>query len=131
MGLGADVFYDGVYDGQTQAVRTFLTTNEFRNKFRFGMSWQHELILGRFIGGIDLGLYLYNPLKNLEPYTDAKLTTLNKPLIYSYNIDTEDGWFYTRITMKYLINNHLFASIGLKTHLQKAEFIEWGLGYKF
>ncbi len=131
MGLGADVFYDGVYDGQTQAIRTYLTSDELKNKFRVGLSWQHELILGRLTAGVDFGLYLYNPLKNLEPYAAAKSGPLNKPLIYSYNIDTEDGWFYTRATMKYSINNHLFASIGLKTHLQKAEFIEWGLGYRF
>jgi len=76
-------------------------------------------------------LYLYDPLKNLSPYNDAKNGQLNKPLIYPYNINTEDGWFYTRASFKYALTNHVFISLGLKTHLQKAEFIEWGLGYKF
>jgi len=76
-------------------------------------------------------LYLYDPLKNLFPYNDAKNGTLYKPLIYSYNITNEDGWFYTRATLKYALDKHLFISTGLKTHLQKAEFIEWGLGYRF
>jgi hypothetical protein len=87
-------------------------------------------MLGRFTAGIDLGLYLYDPLKNTAPYNDAKNETLNKPLIYPYNINYEDGWFYTVGTLKYALNKHLFISLGLKTHLQKAEFIEWGLGYK-
>ncbi|MDR3652057.1 MAG: acyloxyacyl hydrolase [Paludibacter sp.] len=131
MGLGIDAFYDGVYNGNTQFQRTYLTTDELKNKIRLGVSWQHEIMLGRLIAGFDFGLYLYNPLKNLEPYNDAKNGTLNKPLIYSYNITNEDGWFYTRASLKYTLDKHYFISLGLKTHLQKAEFIEWGLGYRF
>lgn len=131
MGFGIDVFYDGVYDGTSLYKRTYITTNELKNKIRVGTSWHHEVILGRLTAGVDLGLYLYDPLKNRSPYTDAKNSTLNKSIIYPYNINTEDGWFYTRATLKYTLDNHLFLSLGLKTHLQKAEFIEWGLGYRF
>jgi hypothetical protein len=52
-------------------------------------------------------------------------------LIYAYDIEKEDGWFYTRASMKYMLTHHIYASLGLKTHLQKAEFIEWGMGYRF
>jgi hypothetical protein len=131
MGFAVDGFYDGAYDGNTLFQRTYLTTNELKNKIRVGVSWQHEILLGRFTAGFDFGLYLYDPLKNLEPYDVAKTTAQNKSLIYPYDIELEDGWFYTRAVAKYAITNHLFISIGLKTHLQKAEFIEWGLGYKF
>jgi len=131
MGLGIDAFYDGVYDGTSLYTRNYITTNELKNKLRVGTSWQHELMLGRFIAGIDLGLYLYDPLKNTSPYTDAKNGILNKPLIYSYDINQEDGWFYTRASLKYAVDKHIFISLELKTHLQKAEFIEWGLGYRF
>jgi hypothetical protein len=132
MGLGVDAFYDGVYDGhEVLFMRTYLQTNEFRNKIRMGVSWQHELMMGKLTAGFHLGLYLFNPIKNLEPYVAAKKEALNKPLIYAYNIDTEDGWLYTRASLKYALSKHIFASIGLKTHLQKAEFIEWGLGYRF
>jgi len=130
-GLAIDAFYDGAYDGNTLFKRTYITTNELKNKIRVGISWQHEAILGRLTAGIDLGLYLYDPLKNLSPYADAINGSLNKPLIYSYNINNEDGWFYTRATLKYALDNKMFISLGLKTHLQKAEFIEWGLGYRF
>ena len=131
MGLAIDGFYDGAYDGNTKSQRTYITSNELKNKIRVGISWQHELLWGRLTGGFDFGLYLIDPLKNLSPYTDAQSGTLNKPLIYSYDIDKEDGWFYTRATLKYALDKHFFLSTGLKTHLQKAEFIEWGLGYKF
>ncbi len=130
MGVALDAFYDGVFDGNTQFKRYYITNNELKNKFRIGISWQHEIMLGKLIGGFDFGLYLYDPLKNLSPYDKASAETLNKGLIYPYNIDNEDGWFYTRATLKYAISKHIFISTGLKTHLQKAEFIEWGLGYR-
>jgi len=131
MGLGVDAFYDGAYNGKTSFERTYITTDEFKNKIRTGISWQHEILLGRFIAGFDLGLYLYDPLKNFSPYNDAKVGALHKPLIYKYDINKEDGWFYSRAALKYALNEHYFLSLGLKTHLQKAEFIEWGLGYVF
>lgn len=131
LGLGMDAFYDGVYNGNTLFKRTYLTTDEFKNKIRVGVSLQPELVFGKLTAGIHLGMYLYNPLKNLEPYADAENGTLHKGLIYKYNIEEEDGWFYSRASLKYALNQHIFASLGLKTHLQKAEFIEWGLGYKF
>jgi hypothetical protein len=131
LGIGIDGFYDGVYDGNTKFQRTYLLTNELKNKLRVGISLQPELVFGKMTAGMHFGMYIYNPLRNLEPYKDAKVTTLNKGLIYPYNIENEDGWLYTRASLKYSLSNHLFVSLGLKTHLQKAEFIEWGLGYKF
>lgn len=131
MGIGVDAFYDGVYDGSTSFKRTYLTTNEVKNKIRVGVSWQHEMIIGKLTAGFHFGLYIYDPIKNLEPYNDATLARLHKPLIYGYDIDKEDGWLYTRASLKYALSKHIFVSLGLKTHLQKAEFIEWGLGYRF
>ncbi len=136
IGLGVDGFYDGVYDGNTLFQRTWLQTDELKNKIRVGASLQPEFVFGKLTAGMHFGIYLYNPLKNLEPYADAKKSveengqTLNKPLIYKYDIDNEDGWFYTRAALKYALTPHVFISLGLKTHLQKAEFIEWGLGLR-
>jgi len=131
MGAGIDVFYDGVYDGTSLFQRTYITTNELKNKLRAGVSWQHEILLGRLTAGIDIGVYLYDPLKNVSPYAQAIKGSISKPIIYPYDINYEDGWLYNRATLKYALSNHLFISLGLKTHLQKAEFIEWGLGYRF
>jgi hypothetical protein len=131
MGLGGDIFYDGVYNGKTLFERTYILKDEWNNKFRAGISWRHEMIIGRLTAGIHLGLYLYNPIKNLEPYHEAQEKTLKKPLIYMYNIEEEDGWFYTRFLMKYTLYKDLFVSVGLKKHLQKTEFIEWGIGLRF
>lgn len=133
MGLGVDAFYDGIFTSglSNSYKRTYIQNDELKNKIRAGVSWQNELIIGRLIAGVHMGIYLYNPIRNLEPYTQAQAGTLNKGLVYPYNIEKEDGWLYTRVSGKYLITNHIYASIGLKTHLQKAEFIEWGVGYRF
>ncbi|MCL2596720.1 MAG: acyloxyacyl hydrolase [Paludibacter sp.] len=141
MGLGADLFFDGVYGYENAPVKderkynfTYIEKNNFANKLRAGISWRHELIFGNLVAGIHLGLYLFNPVKNLEPYDKVQANggnPLKKGVFYKYNIEEEDGWFYTRIVGKYYFSNNIFASIGLKTHLQKAEFIEWGLGYRF
>ena len=141
MGAGADVFYDGVFGAVykdfseestkniTYFERTYITSDETKNKIRAGVSWQHELMFGRFIAGFHFGLYLYDPIKNREPFSGNG--ELNKPLIYGYDIEKEDGWLYTRASAKYMITEHFFGIVSLKTHLQKAEFIAWGVGYRF
>ncbi len=135
MGMAADLFYDAVFgyinapDGANRYQRTYVEKDEMKNKIRAGLSWQHELIFGRFTAGLHLGIYLYDPIKALEPYSEKGRA--RKGIIYPYNIDKEDGWLYTRASAKYRIGRGLFAVVGLKTHLQKAEFIEWGLGYSF
>lgn len=130
LGLGLETFYDGVFNGKTEFKRVYLTEDKFENKIRTGIALRPEMVFGRFTAGIHFGMYLYNPVKNLEPYNQAKIVSLDKPLIYKYNIEEEDGWFYTRAALQYAISDRFFLSLGLKTHLQKAEFIEWGMGYR-
>ena len=145
MGLGADVFYNGVFGvvnaprgnpniqpGHGAFRRTFIEENLFWNKIRAGVSWHHEFMIGRLTAGFHFGLYLYDPIKNLEPFVDVERgERRNKPLIYRYNVTQEDGWLYTRAVARYALTDNLFASVALKTHLQRAEFIEWGLGWRF
>ncbi|MDR1653720.1 MAG: acyloxyacyl hydrolase [Prevotellaceae bacterium] len=140
MGLGIDAFYDGVYAYKNVPqeaglyLRTYISEDKFANKLRAGVSWRHELVFGNFTAGFHFGVYLYDPIKNLEPYNNVMNNggkPLNKGIFYKYNIDKEDGWLYTRAVAKYYFSDHFFVSAGLKTHLQKAEFIEWGLGYRF
>lgn len=141
IGLGADLFYNSSYSAVNSASdinlntssykRTYITENSLKNQFRFGLSVQPEFVFNRISAGIHLGIYLYNPLKNLEPYKEAQAGGLNKGLFYPYDVYNEDGWFYSRAALKYSINKNLFLSVGLKTHLNKSEFIEFGLGYKY
>lgn len=138
LGLGADFFYNQSYaavnsstvpsENTTKYLRTYIAEDKFSNRLRAGISVQPELVFNKLSVGIHCGLYIYNPIRNLEPYSEAGKS--NKRLIYPYEIYKEDGWFYSRAALKYTLNKNLFISLGLKTHLNKSEFIEWGLGYK-
>ncbi len=144
LGLGADAFYDGVYgavnagsgEHTTSYKKTYIESNDFKNKVRLGLSLQPEFVFGRFSAGIHAGIYLYDNIKNLEPYAAVEANggkPLKRGMFYSYSDPSnhQDGWFYTRAVAKFCINKHIIVSVALKTHLQKAECIEWGFGYRY
>ena len=152
IGLGLDLFYDGAYAQtvaqdasgmyywtreNTQFGRTFTPNNNFENKLRLGLNIANELTIGKVGIFFHFGLYLYDPVKNMEPGGEI-LQALNsgetpkkKGFIYPYDIDKEDGWNYFRIGAKYHFTEHFLVNISFKTHLQKVEFFELGVGYAF
>ncbi|HBZ33463.1 MAG TPA: hypothetical protein DEO38_00010 [Bacteroidales bacterium] len=143
LGLGADVFYDGVYgainvgaESTTNYKKTYISSNDFKNKVRMGISLQPEFVFGNFSAGIYAGIYLYDNIKNLEPFDQVKNNNgkpLKRGIFYKYSDPSnhQDGWFYTKAVAKYCIKKHYIISVALKTHLQKAECIEWGFGYRY
>jgi len=152
IGLGLDMFYDGAftqtaiynettgkwegYYENTKYCKTFTTEDKFLNKFRVGLNITNDIIIGKLLIGFGVGIYLYDPVKNMEPYSDAKNAanegkSLNRGLFYSYTPDSQDGWNYFRLSCKYYITKHLLAQIAFKTHLQKVEFVEFGIGTWF
>jgi hypothetical protein len=143
MGLGIDVFYSGIYsyinypwDYNINA-RAFISENKLKNQIRVGVSWQNEIVFGKFIAGFHAGVYLYDNIKNLQPYLTAYYRYVNgeealhRPLFYKYQIRQQDGWLYGRAVGKYRFADHWYAAIGIKTNVLHADFIEWGLGYRF
>ena len=152
IGLGLDLFYDGAYaqtvaqdtSGKyywtrenTQFGRTFTPNNNFENKLRLGLNIANELTIGKVGIFFHFGLYLYDPVKNMEPggeilqALNSGETPKNKGFIYPYDIDKEDGWNYFRIGAKYHFTEHFLVNLSFKTHLQKVEFFELGVGYAF
>ncbi len=146
VGFGADIFYDGVFVKQgdllghleTQYKRYEIVNDNFSYKWRVGISVANEFVMGRVTAGIHWGIYLFDPIKDAYPngtnprYANKVTGKEKRPYpFYLYDPDKEDGWNYFRLMLKCRIVDNLFASIAIKTHLQKAEFIEWGLGYSF
>lgn len=151
IGLGVDLFYNGAFtttakqdasgkwvkdNTNTQFSKTFTTEDKFTNKLRVGVDITNELMIGNFLLGFGVGVYLYDPVKNMEPYAKAQEAanngkSLNKGIFYAYDPDKEDGWNYFRLSFKYYITKHLLAQIAFKTHLQKVEFVEFGVGTWF
>ena len=50
--------------------------------------------------------------------------------VYKYNIEKEDGWNYFRLGVRCRVWDNIYLQTTVKTHLSKAEMIEWGIGYQ-
>ena len=153
IGAGVDAFYDGYYSAVndefkgdnpgapiTYFGKTYLAKSEVKNCFRVGISLQPEFIIGKLTAGIHVGFYVFDPVKNLEPYDAAKAAaqkgeSLDRGVFYSYDFSKasnyQDGWCYMQFVLKYHVLDHLFVQLGLKTHGVRAEFIDAGLGVAF
>ena len=152
IGIGFDLFFDDAYcqtvapdangtyhwtEEFTKFKRTCTPDNNIANKLRLGFNIANELTIGKVGIFAHVGIYLYDPVKNMEP-GDKALDALNgkgepikKGLFYGYDIQDEDGWNYFRIGVKYHITPHFLVNVSFKTHLQKVEFAEFGIGYSF
>jgi len=145
LGGGVDVYYDGGYAAvnyvdettpkpYTYFGKTYTPESLLSNCFRMGVSIQPEMVLGNFTFGYHVGIYLYDPVKNMEPAKEAK-KGLNRGIIYYYNplkaSTYQDGWCYQKLQLKYRCTQHLYVQLGLKLHIMKAEFLDAGLGIRF
>ncbi len=153
IGGGLDAFYDGYYKcysykllktGNERPItyfgKTYLKESNIANCFRLGMSIQPEFLIGNLSIGIHVGFYLYDPIKNLEPFDEAQAAEeagrpLNRGIFYKYDFtkasNDADGWCYMQFILKYHVLDHMFVQIGMKTHGVRAEFLDAGLGIAF
>ena len=70
-----------------------------------GMTIGWEVLVGKVSFPLQAGFYLLSKYKS-------------------------NGVFYNRYGIRYQFHKHLFANVSLKTHFAKADYFEWGLGYK-
>ena len=164
IGAGIDVFYDGYYRSVsnreeyktaypdapvTYFGKTYLYESNIKNCFRAGISIQPEFIIGHLTAGIHVGFYVYDPIKNLEPFenqTDPSKQKdfnalhpgdepFNRGIFYQYDFSDasnyQDGWCYMQFVLKYHVLKNMFVQLGLKTHGVRAEFIDAGIGVAF
>lgn len=138
LGGGVDVFYDGAYiPRKTYFKKTNLAAAQPGDCWRVGISVQPEFVVGKFTAGLHLGAYLYDPVKELEPYDEASSSEtgrLDKPIFYSYDLlkagsaGYPDGWLYTELVLRYHLPWNIFIQAMMKSHLTKVEFISLGIG---
>lgn len=141
LGGGVDVFYDGAYiQRDTHFQKTNLAAAQAGDCWRVGISVQPTFVVGNFTTGIHIGAYLYDPIKELEPYDEAIQSPtgrLDKPIFYSYDIlnagspGYPDGWLYTEVVLRYHLPWHIFVQAMMKSHLTKVEFVSVGLGFYY
>lgn len=103
-GFSADLFYNSSLEQLISAEKNEPTSNS--DNIRAGLAFIYSLDVGRVSYMIQMGGYLRTAFK-------------------------EDGFVYHRITSRYYINENMFVNLGLKSHWAVADFIEFGVGYKF
>lgn len=146
VGLGVDAFYDGVFNTQgftqdmtmaefdsqtryTKFNRYLIKEDNIANKFRVGVAVNNEFRIGRVALLFDWGVYVYDPIRNAYSHEHPKYGT-HRPMFYTYDIDKEDGWNYFRLGIRARVWDNLYLQAAVKTHLQKAEMLEFGIGYQ-
>ena len=141
LGGGVDVFYDGAYvPRDTHFQKTNLNAAKAGDCWRIGVSLQPTFVVGDFSLGLHLGAYLHDPVKELEPYSEAILSPtgrLDKPIFYAYDMlnagsaGYPDGWMYTSVVLRYHLPWHIFLQAMMKSHLTKVEFVSLGIGFYY
>ncbi|MHB1277769.1 MAG: acyloxyacyl hydrolase [Bacteroidia bacterium] len=100
---GVDVFHDRGYLYRDNPANLTDGPN-LANSFETGLVFGNEFLLGSLHILTEGGIYAYSPRWN-------------------------KGLFYQRLGFKYEIGQHWAASITLKTHFARADYIEWGIAY--
>jgi hypothetical protein len=103
LGLGLDIFYN-----EANIARMNSDTAVFKNNInntQIGLKAAYEITLDKLSLPLEMGAYLYTRY-------------------------LENGYIYNRIGLRYYAGKHIIANLTLLTHFAKADFIEWGIGYK-
>ena len=56
---------------------------------------------------------------------------LGAHLEYICKLFGNNGMFFNRIGLRYMLSKHPIANVTLLTHFAKADYFEWGMGYEF
>jgi hypothetical protein len=97
-------------------------------------------VVGNFTTGVHIGAYLYDPVKELEPYNEAVQSPtgrIDKPIFYAYDLlkagsaGYPDGWLYTEVVLRYHLPWHIFVQAMMKSHITKVEFVSLGVGFYY
>lgn len=103
-GIGLDLSYDG-----SDAVMVGTKGIGYHHEYELikpGVAVQYELVLSRLSFPFALGFYTGGKYKG-------------------------EGMSYYKIGMQYLIYKDIFATITLKTHFARADYVAFGMGYRF
>ena len=103
IGLGADLSYDGSIS-EALASEDGTPDKHFDKLIRFGLHTSYATQYKQLIMGIQIGHYLYSKYTVITPV-------------------------YNKISIQYLLTRNLIGSIAIKSHMAKADCLEYGIGY--
>ncbi len=103
LGLGADLFYNQANIARLNRDSIFLKSS--LEITQVGVKASYEATLGRLSLPLEMGGYVFSKY-------------------------TGNGSIYNRVGIRYYAGKHIITNLTLLTHFVKADFIEWGVGYK-
>jgi hypothetical protein len=108
IGISNDIFYDSNlhYYFDTNWDTLIIFNQDIKDVVRVGVSIGHQLIYNRLEMVTFAGVYYYNKVRPGDP-------------------------FYTRIGVRYYLNDYFFVNLTLKAFGFKAQYIEPGIGFSF
>jgi len=102
VGFGIDLFYD---EATNRGDWNFSPETSFKDRFSQALFISHNLVIQKWSIIAHIGVYTIYKTKPEKP-------------------------IYTRVGVRYQLSKHFLANLSLKAHLGKADFIEWGIGYR-
>ncbi|MBT3208260.1 MAG: hypothetical protein HN704_12495 [Bacteroidetes bacterium] len=104
LGLGFDIFYNSSLYEKLKKENVENLSKLYN--FRGGIHLRYKINFGKLSYYMQIGYYLYTKWQ-------------------------ADRNIYNKFGLNYYFSKHYIANLGVKTHLGKADFIEWGFGYRF
>ena len=106
-------------------------TYTFTDKIRVGVALNNEFKFGMLTTIFDWGVYLYNPSRNYYCDYVKENGQKNRPLFYkSSGPGNEEAFHYFRFGVKVRVWDNIHLQATCKTHMQIAEFVEFGINYQ-
>ena len=103
IGLGADFSYDGSIS-EALAGEDGIPVKKFDMLIRLGIHASYAIQYKQLIMGIQAGYYLYSKYTVITPV-------------------------YNKISIQYLVTKNIIGSVSIKSHMAKADCMEYGIGY--
>ncbi len=104
-GAGVDFFYDGSI-AQHQEFFDGVTPRDNSINYQYGAHVGFRVRYGRLFMSINAGKYIHADY-------------------------VRNGYVYSRLGMRYALTDQIMLNLTLKAHSTIADFIEWGIGYRF
>ncbi len=103
-GAGVDLYYNPANKVNSLVEDSIVVSSEQNVQFGVKVGWAYNL--GRISFPIEMGYYVKTTWK-------------------------EDGLFFHRIGVRYYLKNNMILQVGLKSHWARADYFEYGIGYRF
>ena len=121
LGLSAEAFYNGVFDGshREENIRyNFIDKDRFRYKIRGGVALANEITTGKVNIGLHTGFYFYNKVR-VPKYNEFD----------DENDNRIENYLYTNLVARYYITPRFFTILELRSHLFHPECMGIGFGW--